>query len=218
MGFSFELSKVKPNKVYIFHVADTMSDIGLRSSRLLVKDVMSSPVITIEEDAPANKVAELMDKHGFGCIIVTVKGAKPLGIITERDLVGRVLVKNVKPDSVKAKEVMTSPLITIEPDETISEAARRMSRLNIRRLGVIYKGQLIGLLSSKDILAVMPELLETIQEHALIEGENRAQEATEESTPSAGYCDRCGGWSDDLKEVNGEFLCEDCSSELESEE
>jgi CBS domain-containing protein len=218
VGFSFELSEVKPNEVYVFHVAETMSDIGLRSSRLLVKDVMSSPVITIEEGAPANKVAELMDKHGLGCIIVTGKGAKPLGIITERDLVERVLAKNVKPDSVKAKEVMTSPLITIEPEETISEAARRMSRLNIRRLGVIYKGQLIGLLSSKDILAVMPELLETIQEHALIESENRVQEASEESAPLAGYCDECGGWSDNLKEVNGEFLCEDCSSELETGE
>ena len=195
-----------------------MSDIGLRSSRLLVKDVMSSPVVTIEENAPANRVAELMDKHGLGCIIVMSKNAKPLGIITERDLVGRVLAKNVKPDEAKAKEVMTSPLITIEPDETISEAARRMSRLNIRRLGVVYRGQLIGLLSSKDILAVMPELLETIQEHAKIEGENMAQEATEEPAPTTGYCDRCRSWSDDLKEVNGEFLCEDCSSELESEE
>jgi CBS domain-containing protein len=204
--------------MYTFHVDETMSDIGLRSSRLLVKDVMSSPVITIEENAPANKVAELMDKHGFGCIIVTGKSTKPLGIITERDLVGRVLAKNAKPDSAKAKEVMTSPLITIEPDETISEAARKMSRLNVRRLGVIYRGQLVGLLSSKDILAVMPELLETIQEHALIESENMAQEATEEPAPPAGYCDRCGSWSDDLKEVNGEFLCEECSSELESEE
>jgi len=196
----------------------TMSDIGLRSSRLLVKDVMSSPVITIGEDAPANRAAELMDKHGLGCIIVTSKEGKPLGIITERDLVGRVLAKNVKPDAVKAKEVMTSPLITIEPGETMNEAARRMSRLNIRRLGVIYKGQLIGLISSKDLLSVMPELIETIQEHALIEGENRAQEATEETAPLAGYCDRCGGWSDNLKDANGEFLCEDCRVELESEE
>jgi predicted transcriptional regulator len=202
----------------MFHVAETMADIGLRSSRLLVKDVMSSPVITIQEEAPTNKAAELMDKHGFGCIIVTGKSAKPLGIITERDLVGRVLAKNVKPDSVKAKEVMTSPLITIEPDETISEAARRMSRLNVRRLGVTYKGQLVGLLSSKDILAVMPELLETIQENALIEGENRAEEASEEPTPPAGYCDRCGAWSDNLREINGEFLCEDCSNELEESE
>ncbi|MEM3357180.1 MAG: CBS domain-containing protein [Candidatus Bathyarchaeia archaeon] len=195
-----------------------MADIGLRSSRLLVKDVMSSPVVTTDEESPVNQVAELMEKHELGCIIVTGKSGKPLGIITERDLVGRVLAKNLKPDSVKAKDVMTAPLITIEPSETISEAARRMSRLNIRRLGVVYKGQLIGILSSKDILSVMPELIETIQERALIESENRAQEATEESTPLAGYCDRCGIWSDNLKESNGEFLCEDCRVELESEE
>jgi CBS domain-containing protein len=212
------VSEAKNAAQKTYNVAKNMSEIGLRSSRLLVKDVMSSPVITITEDAPANKVAELMDEHGLGCIIVTSKEGKPLGIITERDLVARVLAKNAKPDSVKANEVMTSPLITIEPDATISEAARRMSRLNIRRLGVIYKGQLIGVLSSKDILSVMPELLETIQEHAIIESENRAQEATEESVPLTGYCDRCGVWSDDLKEVNGEFLCEDCRVELESEE
>lgn len=194
-----------------------MSEIGLRS-KMLVKDVMSSPVITIGEDAPINQAAELMDKHRLGCIIVTSKDGKPLGIITERDLVERVLAKNIKPDQIKAKEVMTTPLITIEPDATISEAARRMNRLNIRRLGVIYKGQLIGLLSSKDILAIMPELIETIQERALIEGENRAHETSEESAPLSGNCDRCGVWSDNLQEVDGELLCEDCRVELESEE
>lgn len=195
----------------------TMAEIGLRA-RMLVRDVMSSPVITVEEEATTNHVAELMDKHGLGCIIVTNKEGKPIGIITERDLVTRVLAKNLKPDSLKAKDVMTSPLITIEPSETISEAARKMSRLNIRRLGVIYKGQLIGLVSSKDILSVMPELIETIQEKALIEGENMAQTITEEESSLAGYCDRCGGWSENLKESNGEFLCEDCRAELESEE
>jgi CBS domain-containing protein len=194
-----------------------MEDIGLRS-RMLVKDVMSSPVVTINENAPVNKVAELMDKNDLGCIIVTNKEGKPLGILTERDLVVRVLGKNVKPDSMKAEEVMTSPLITIEPDETISEVARKMSRLNIRRLGVVYKGNLIGLVSSKDVLAVMPELIEIIQEKALIEGENRAEEAKEESGPLTGYCDHCGTWSDNLQEVNGEYLCEDCKAEMESEE
>jgi CBS domain-containing protein len=194
-----------------------MEDIGLRS-RMLVKDVMSSPVVTINENAPVNKVAELMDKNDLGCIIVTNKEGKPLGILTARDLVVRVLGKNVKPDSMKAEEVMTSPLITIEPDETISEVARKMSRLNIRRLGVVYKGNLIGLVSSKDVLAVMPELIEIIQEKALIEGENRAEEAKEESGPLTGYCDHCGTWSDNLQEVNGEYLCEDCKAEMESEE
>ncbi len=194
-----------------------MAEIGLRA-RMLVRDVMSSPVITVEEEATANHVAKLMDKHGLGCIIVTNKEGKPIGIITERDLVTRVLAKNLKPDSLKAKDVMTSPLITIEPSETISEAARKMSRLNIRRLGVVYKGQLIGLVSSKDILGVMPELIETIQEKALIEGENMAQAIAEEESSLVGYCDRCGGWSENLRESNGEFLCEDCRAELESEE
>ncbi|MBX5320743.1 MAG: CBS domain-containing protein [Candidatus Bathyarchaeota archaeon] len=194
-----------------------MAEIGLRA-RMLVRDVMSSPVITVNEETTANHVAELMNKHGLGCIIVTNKEGKPIGIITERDLVTRVLAKNLKPDSLKAKDVMTSPLITIEPSETISEAARKMSRLNIRRLGVVYKGQLIGLVSSKDILGVMPELIETIQEKALMEGENMAQTIAEEESSLAGYCDRCGGWSENLRESNGEFLCEDCRAELESEE
>jgi len=193
-----------------------MSDIGLRS-KMLVKDVMSSPVITINEDSSIDRAAGLMDKNDLGCIIVTNKEGKPLGIITERDLVVRVLAKNIKPDTVKASEVMTSPLITIEPEATMSEAAKRMSRLDIRRLGVLYKGQMVGVVSSKDILAVVPELLETIQERALIESETRPEEVREEA-PLAGYCDRCGGWSEDLKEHNGQFLCEDCRVDLESEE
>lgn len=185
---------------------------------MLVKDVMSSPAVTVEENAPANRVAELMDKHDLGCIIVATKEGKPIGIITERDLVLRVLAKNVKPDTLRAKGVMTSPLITVEPDATITETARRMSRLNIRRLGVVYRGQLVGIISSKDVLGVMPELLEMIQEKALIEGENMAEAGHEEPAPSAGYCDHCGVWSDSLTQVNGEFLCEDCKAEPEESE
>jgi signal-transduction protein with cAMP-binding, CBS, and nucleotidyltransferase domain len=192
-----------------------MADIGLRS-KMLVKDVMSSPVVTIDEDAPANRVAELMDKNEFGCIIVTSDEGKPQGIITERDLVVRVLAKNVKPDSAKARDVMTSPLIVIEPDKTISEAAKKMSKLNVRRLGVTYKGQITGVISSKDLLAVMPELLEIMQEKAFIEGENQAEEAEKETEHLAGYCDSCGRWSEDLHEVDGELLCEDCRAEFES--
>ena len=67
-----------------------MSEIGLRT-RMVVKDVMSSPVVTLDEDAPSNKVANLMDENELGCVIVTNKAGKPVGIITERDLVIRVL-------------------------------------------------------------------------------------------------------------------------------
>jgi CBS domain-containing protein len=192
-----------------------MSEIGLRT-RMLVKDVMTSPVVTVDEDAPSNKIATLMGENNLGCVIITSKARKPVGIITERDLVKRVLSKNVVPDTIKAKEIMTSPLVTIEPEATISEAARRMSRLDIRRLGVIYKGNLVGLISSRDILGVMPELIEIIQERTRIERAAEGEEAAEtEEAPLSGYCDRCGVFSEDLKDVNGQNLCEDCRIELE---
>ena len=193
-----------------------MSEIGLRI-KMIVKDVMSSPVVTIDEDATSNKVAHIMDENELGCVIITNKAGKPVGILTERDLVLRVLAKNLKPDAIKTKDIMTSPLVTIEPDATVSEAARRMSRLNIRRLGVTYKGNLVGLVSSKDILAVMPELIEIIQERSRIEGAVKAEETEEEETPLSGYCDRCDVFSENLKDVNGQNLCEDCRIELENE-
>lgn len=192
-----------------------MAEIGLRT-RMLVKDVMSSPVITIDEDEFIDKAARLMEQHNIGCIIVTGKQEKPLGIITERDLVTRVLAKNVQQSKLTAKEVMTSPLITVDPDEILSETSRRMSQLNIRRFGVMYKGKLVGVVSSKDILAAIPELIEIMQEKARIQGEKEAQEAPEHS-PLAGYCDQCGQWSDALREVEGNFICEDCEEELRGE-
>jgi len=194
-----------------------MSEIGLRT-KMLVKDAMSSPVVSLDEEAPSNKIANIMDKNDLGCVIIINKAGKPIGIITERDLVLRVLTKNLKPDTVKAKDIMTSPLVTIEPDATISDAARRMSRLDIRRLGVLYKGNLVGVISSKDILGVMPELIEIIQEKTRIESASNSEETEgAEETPLSGYCDRCGVYSENLKDVNGQSLCEDCRIEVEQE-
>jgi len=194
-----------------------MSEIGLRT-KMLVKDAMSSPVVSLDEEAPSNKIANIMDKNDLGCVIIINKAGKPIGIITERDLVLRVLTKNLKPDTVKAKDIMTSPLVTIESEATISDAARRMSRLDIRRLGVLYKGNLVGLISSKDILGVMPELIEIIQEKTRIESASSSEETEgAEETPLSGYCDRCGVYSENLKDVNGQSLCEDCRIEVEQE-
>jgi len=182
---------------------------------MIVRDVMSSPVVTMDEDETTNKAASNMDMHDLGAVIVTNKAGKSIGIITERDLVIRVIAKNLKPDAVKAKEIMTTPLVTIEPDATISDAARRMTRLDIRRLVVIYKGNLVGIISSKDILGVMPELLETMQEQTRIEGAAQTDET--EEVPLSGYCDRCNSYSENLKERNGENMCDECRVELEQE-
>lgn len=190
-----------------------MAEIGLRT-RMLVKDVMSSPAVTVPEDAPVDKTAQLMSNDRLGCIIVTSKDGKALGIITESDLVRRVLAKNILPSKLTAKEVMSTPLITVDPDEVLTETARRMSKLDVRRLGVMYKGNLVGIISSKDILAITPELLENMQEKVRIERETEVEEESSESAPLAGYCEQCGSWSDNLAEVEGTYLCEECQMEL----
>ncbi|MEM2875402.1 MAG: CBS domain-containing protein [Candidatus Bathyarchaeia archaeon] len=191
-----------------------MEELGIRM-KMLVKDVMTNPVITVSEDSTVEEAAKLMAEHNIGCVIVTKDREKPIGIITEHDLVVRVMSKNLRPSEVKSKEVMSSPLITIDSEKTIIEAARMMNKRDIRRLGVMYKGRLEGIITEKDIIAVTPELIETIQEKARIE--TSASEDVTEPTSMAGYCDRCGQWSDSVKEVEGEFLCEDCRIELSEE-
>jgi len=213
MHFFYVQMEAKLNNK-IIGVNLVMSEIGLRT-KMLVRDVMSSPVVTMDEDESSNKAAANMDMHDLGAVIVTNKAGKSIGIITERDLVIRVIAKNLKPDTVKAKEIMTTPLVTIEPEATISDAARRMTRLDIRRLGVIYKGNLVGIISSKDILGVMPELIEIMQERSRIEGEARTEET--EEVPLSGNCDRCNVYSESLKERNGENICDECRIELEQE-
>ncbi len=182
--------------------------------RMLVKDVMTSQVVTVTWDESVSKIAQLLSEHEIGCVIVTTADGKPIGIITETDIVKRVVAKDIKPSKIKAKEIMSAPVITIEADQTLTDAARRMNQNNIRRLAVMYKGNLAGIISSKDILAVTPELIEIIQERARIENQNITEE---EIPPQAGYCDNCEAWSDDLKEFEGRFLCEECRTETNSE-
>jgi hypothetical protein len=76
----------------------------------------------------------------------------------------------------------------------------------------------VGLISSKDILGVMPELIEIIQEKTRIESASNSEETEgAEETPLSGYCDRCGVYSENLKDMNGQNLCEDCRIEVEQE-
>jgi CBS domain-containing protein len=191
-----------------------MSEFGLRG-KMLVKDIMSSPVVTADETETTNNIAVTMSKEKLGAVIITNKEKTPIGIITERDLVVRVIAKNNKPDKIKAKEIMTTPLITIEPDTAINDAARKMNRLNIRRLGVVYKDNMVGIVSDKDLLGVMPELIEIIQERTRIENSSITGEL--EEVPQSGYCDQCEAYSESIKECNGQNICDECRIELEEE-
>jgi len=181
------------------------------TDEVLVKEVMSSPVIEAEEYETAEDAAKKMMKYGVGAIIVTGQRGEPVGIVTKTDLVNKVIAKNLKPNEVKLKDIMSSPLQTIDPDAKIEEALRKMNKLKVNRLAVIYKNRLAGLVSIKDILRVTPEILEIVKENMKIMGVSfpRSREGYME-----GYCDNCGEWSDMLLNVEGRYLCEDCRLEL----
>ena len=181
------------------------------TDEVLVREVMSSPVIEAEEHETAEDAAKKMMKYGVGAIIVTGQRGEPVGIVTKTDLVNKVIAKNLKPNEVKLKDIMSTPLQTIDPDARIEDALRKMNKLKVNRLAVIYKNRLAGLVSIKDILRVTPEILEIVKENMKIMGVSfpRSKEGYIE-----GYCDNCGEWSDMLLNVEGRYLCEDCRLEL----
>jgi len=177
-----------------------------------VKDIMVKPVKTIDYNKTIKDTAALMKKYGKGSLIV-VKNKKPVGIITADDIVYKIVAKNIKPSSAKVKDMMSSPLITITPDATCVDAAKKMRRNNVKRLPVVDKGKLVGIVSIDDIAIAVPEFTQYLEER--LESSKEPLEIKEEVT--SGICESCGEYSENLKLVNGQWLCESCREDLESE-
>ncbi len=117
-----------------------------------VKDVMISDLATLDVSTSIRDAAKLMDKKNVGCIIVT-KNQLPIGIITERDFVKRIAAKE-KPLTASLEEVMSTPLIEIDPNETVWEAAQLMKINNIHKLPVKKDNQVIGIVTTTDLVKI----------------------------------------------------------------
>jgi len=113
-----------------------------------VKDVMTKTVVTVESNKTVTEAAALMAENDVGNLIV-MEDKMPIGIVTERDFVRRVLAKEKNPET-KISEVMSTPLRVIDPDAPLKEAARRMVRKRIRRLAVIKDNKLVGIITATD--------------------------------------------------------------------
>jgi CBS domain-containing protein len=114
----------------------------------IVKDFMTTNVITIDVQGTALEAAKLMHQQDVGDLVV-MEGNVPKGIVTERDLVRRVMAQKKPPDT-KISEIMSDPLITIEEESSIRDAARKMVKYKIRRLPVTKKNVLVGIIATSD--------------------------------------------------------------------
>lgn len=135
---------------------------------LKLEDVMVSEVITVEADATVKKAVELMNKNEIGCLIVVDRETeKPVGIVTERDMLKRVLVELRDPRKTRVSEIMSTPLIFGTPHMDVEVAARLMFKKKIKKLPVVENGNLVGLVTLTDLARVQPEMIRVLKKLSL---------------------------------------------------
>jgi len=127
-----------------------MSREDFDTSLILVKDIMTKAIISVANDTTVFQVAKMMEQGGIGAVLVKTDGHLS-GIITDRDYATKIVAHNF-PSDTPVEQIMTSPLITINFDESISDAAKRMTSKKIRKLAVTNNGNIIGLITSTDLV------------------------------------------------------------------
>lgn len=130
---------------------------------LLVRDVMSKDVKVVKRHSSIKRVVSVMNKFGIGAVVI-VDAGRPVGIITERDILRRVVEECMAPEALSARQVMTSPVVTINETASIDEAARLMARKKIKKLPVMDSDKLIGIVTFTDIVTKVPTMLSVLEE------------------------------------------------------
>jgi CBS-domain-containing membrane protein len=173
-----------------------------------VGECMTVGVFTLSEDKTVFEASKLLRKTSVGSIIVTHKG-KAKGIVTERDIIYKVISEGKNPKKVKLKEIMSYPLKTIKASDTIEEAANALRKNKIKRLPVLdSKNQLIGIITETDLLRVYPGVVDVLSETY----ELRKLKPNEYV---AGVCEVCGCFSEELKRDSKKLRCPECIEEEE---
>jgi signal-transduction protein with cAMP-binding, CBS, and nucleotidyltransferase domain len=127
-----------------------MSREDFNYSSILIHDIMTRALITINQSTTALQIAKMMEQGGIGAIIVQ-ENDNPVGIVTDRDFATKIVANNLSLDTPAAK-IMSSPLITINHNEPISAAAERMTNKKIRKLAVTENGKITGIITSTDLV------------------------------------------------------------------
>ncbi len=174
-----------------------------------ISDIMRRDVVTCNIDDTLDIVSKKMQEKNVGSIIV-LQNNKPVGIITERDICYKAVSKNLKPSDVKARDVMSSPLISIKPLDNIYDAIRIMKENRIRRLPVIENDKLLGIVSERDILTLIPEIVTILSEYFNM----RSLKRYRITNPIRGTCEICGAKGVRIYYINGQYVCESCKDEI----
>jgi len=137
---------------------------------------MAPEVVAINSDKSVRFAAGLMERLNISSLIVLHKD-EIAGIVTERDMMTRVICGSQNPESTKVLDIMSSPVIVVSPSTSLEEAVGIMLRNNIKKLPVVSAKGLVGMLSLTDVARIQPHLIQTLNEALQIEAHQAPQEA-----------------------------------------
>lgn len=128
-----------------------------------IRDIMTFPVITIRKNAKVSEAASAMCAHNIGSIVVVDREEKPVGIVTERDMLRKVVVTCKNPKAVDVTQIMSSPLVTGNPDMDLENAAKLMIKNEIKRLPIVEEGRLAGIATFTDLIRSQPQIVAALE-------------------------------------------------------
>ena len=132
---------------------------------LKVRDVMVREVITVDENSTVKEAVDNMNEFQIGSLIVLEKG-KAKGIVTERDFLRRVIAEAKDVTNTKVKEIMTTPLVVVEPSTDLEEAMKLMFQNKIKKLAVVDANKLVGIVTLTDIARFQPQMIRMLKQLA----------------------------------------------------
>ena len=145
-----------------------MSDVNEEEQRedslpLKVRDVMVREVITVDENSTVKEAVDIMNEFQIGSLIVLERG-KAMGIVTERDFLRRVMAGAKDVVNTKVKEIMTTPLVVVEPSMDLEEAVKMMFQNKIKKLAVVDSNKLVGIVTLTDIARFQPQMIRMLKQ------------------------------------------------------
>ncbi len=182
--------------------------------RIAVGDIMTRNIISLDPNSSLHDCVKLMTKENLNSMIIS-KSGKLMGIITARDILKIISKKpQINLKEIGVMKIASKKLAVIKPSDSLLQAIVKMRECNFRRLPVLSKSNLVGVITLKDILAIAPQLyMETKSIMDEIREEERKVKNSEENRPYEGLCENCGALSDLLK-VDDLLLCPDCREEM----
>lgn len=175
-----------------------------------VSDAMTKSPISITPEFTIDKCSKLMLEKHVGSMLIIDNGILK-GILTEQDIVRKVVAKGLEPKKTRVKDIMIHELIIINPDSDIYDALVLMRDRNIRHLPVMHKKKMVGYLTIKDILKIEPQLFELLVER--FELREETHKPIGEEPTLRGVCEECGEYNDELYHIEGIMYCDSCKPE-----